>query len=461
MNERVVVVGAGITGLAAAHEADRRGLDITVLEAASQAGGKIDSGFVDGASLPFPVDMAADGFLARQPEVVELCHELGLGDDLVAPTGARAFVWANGGLRAIPAPSVLGVPFDPDAVAASGIVSEAAVDDLRARLDLDHPPVVGDAGVGELLRPRVGDEIFERLIDPLLGGINAGNADGLSIGAGAAQLATAARAGGSLRTALRAQVDAAQAAAAGPVFNGVEGGNRRIIDALVDELGDRVRLGQAVVGLERDGEQWLVATDTAQYAADRVVLATPAWITAGLIAPFASTAAGNLADLAYGDAVLVTFVVPRTGLDHALDGSGFLVPRAEGLLMTACSWSSSKWAHYDDGEHAILRVSAGRTDDTRWLDMTPDEVVARLTDELALTVGLHANAVVRITPWKQSLPQYRPGHLDRCDEIDAELAAFAPGVIVTGAQMRGLGLPACVRQGRAAIGYAASARGAP
>lgn len=451
MTDRVVVVGGGITGLAAAHEAFRRGLDVTVLEAAPRAGGKVDSGFVDGADLPFPVDMAADGFLARQPEVIELCHELGLGDDLVAPTGARAFIWADGALRGIPSPSVLGVPFDPEAVAASGIVSQAGVADLTARLDLDHAPLVGDASVGEVLRPRVGDEVFERVIDPLLGGINAGNADGLSIDAGAAQLAAAARSGGSLRAALRAQVEGANGAASGPVFNGVVGGNRRIIDALVDELSGRVLLGQRAVSVERDGAGWAVATDSATFPADRVVLATPAWVTAGLIAPFAPTAASTLADLIYGDAILTTFVVAMSGLDHDLDGSGFLVPRSEGLLMTACSWASSKWSHYDDGTHAILRVSAGRTDDNRWLSMEPSRVVDQLAQELATTVGLHAEPVARITPWRQSLPQYRPGHLDRCDEIDAELAAFAEGVVVTGAQMRGLGLPACVRQGRAAI----------
>jgi len=149
--------------------------------------------------------------------------------------------------------------------------------------------------------------------------------------------------------------------------------------------------------------------------------------------------------------LLVTFVVAKGGIEHALDGSGFLVPRGEGLLMTACSWTSSKWAHYDDGRHAILRVSAGRSDDPRWLDLAPADLVSRLRDELALTVGLGAEPVSRVTPWRRSLPQYRPGHLDRCDEIDTELAATMPGVVVTGAQMRGLGLPACVRQGRAAV----------
>ncbi|MGB0996515.1 MAG: FAD-dependent oxidoreductase, partial [Acidimicrobiales bacterium] len=162
MNERVVVVGGGITGLAAAHEARRQGLDAVVLEAATRAGGKIDSGFVDGAELPFPVDMAADGFLARQPEVVELCHELGLGDDLVAPTGAQAFIWADGALRSIPTPSVLGVPFEPDSVAATGLISEAGVADLAARVDIEHEPLARDASVGEVMRPRVGDEVFER-----------------------------------------------------------------------------------------------------------------------------------------------------------------------------------------------------------------------------------------------------------------------------------------------------------
>ena len=450
MSDRVVVVGGGISGLAAAHEAARLGRDVTVLEATGRVGGKIDSGFVDGAALPFPVDMAADGFLARQPEVVDLCHELGLGNDLVSPTGAQAFIWAHGGLRSIPSPSVLGVPFDVDAVAVSGIVSEAGVTDFAARIDTVAAPLVADASVGEVLRPRVGDEVFERLIDPLLGGINAGNADGLSIDAGAAQLAAAARVGGSLRDALRRQVSEAQAAAAGPVFNGVSGGNRRIIDALHTTLGDRVRTGEAVGRLERDGTRWLVRTEAASYPADRVVLATPAWVSADLVSPHAPDAASLLRELAYGAAVLVTFVIDRANIEPPLDGSGFLVPRTEGLLMTACSWASSKWAHYDDGTHAILRVSAGRTDDLRWLELTPEKLVAQLCAELAETVGLRGEPIVRLTPWKQSLPQYRPGHLDRCDALDDKLAVSMPGVRLTGAQMRGLGLPACVRQGRLA-----------
>ena len=352
--------------------------------------------------------------------------------------------------RPIPGPSVLGVPFEEESVRASGIVGDEGLADFTARIDQPAPPLEGDASVGEVLRPRVGDQVFERLVDPLLGGINAGDADRLSIAAGAAQLADAARVGGSLRDALRSQVAESLAAAAGPVFNGIRGGNRRIVDALAEELGDRVRTGVAVGAVDRDGAGWRVRADGVALDAAGVVLAGPAWVTAGLLTPHAPRAAETLEALDYGSAVLVTFVVDRGRIDHDLDGSGFLVPRGQGLLMTACSWSSSKWAHYDDGTHAVLRVSAGRTDDPRWLSLDDDTLVATLRRELAATIGMRGEPVVRVTPWRRSLPQYRPGHLDRCDRIDADLATSAPGLVVTGAQMRGLGLPACVRQGRAA-----------
>ncbi len=449
--DRVVVIGGGIAGLAAAHELHSKGQPFLVLEAEDRLGGKIDGGPVEESGLAFDVDMAADGFLARQPEATQLCTELGLGDDLVAPTGARAFIWINDKLRGIPSPSVLGVPFEEESVAASGIVSDTGLADFVARIDQPAAPLVGDASVGEVLRPRVGAEVFERLIDPLLGGINAGNADQLSIEAGAAQLATAAREEGSLRDILRAQVAANVAAAAGPVFNGVKGGSRRIIDALADELGQGIRTSTPAESLERHGEGWIVRAGGEAISAGRVIITSPAWITARLIAPHAPEAASVLGDLGYGSAVLVTFVIDKDQIESDLKGSGYLVPRQQGMLTTACSWSSSKWDHYNDGTHAILRVSAGRTDDPRWVDMDIADVVATMEEELVPTIGLRSQPVARVTEWRNSLPQYRPGHLARCDHIDRVLAHNAPGLTVTGAQMRGLGVPACVRQGRGAV----------
>jgi len=445
MRDPVVIVGGGITGLAAAHELQQSGEDFVLLEAAARIGGKIDGGPVG----PLDVDSAADGFLARQPEVTDLCVEIGLGDRLVRPSGGRAYIWADGALRPIPAPSVLGVPLDPDSVAESKIVTEAGVAELRRGLAADHPALVGDATVGAALRPVVGSEVFERLVDPLLGGINAGSADRMSIMAGAPQLAAAAAIGGNMQANLAAQAGES-AKTPGPVFLGVEGGTQRIIERLAARLQSRIRLRTPALGLRRTTGGWSVATPSGEIAASRVILASPAPTTAALIEPFCPESASVLREIVYSSAVLLTFVIDRQRIADPLDGSGFLVPRDQGLLMTACSWSSSKWGHFDDGTHAVMRVSAGRTDDRRWLAMSEADIITALTDELALTVGLHGHPTVRVTEWRNALPQYTPGHLQRVEAVEIDLSAAAPGLAATGAAFRGLGLPACVRQGRIA-----------
>lgn len=439
-----MIIGGGITGLSAAHQLHQQGDDFVLLESSHRVGGKIAGGPVEGSALEFDVDCAADGFLAREPEMSDLCRELGLGDDLVSPSTAGAFVWVDGALRPIP-PSVLGVPLYPEKLADSGIISDEGINELTIRGFADHPGLVGDAPVGEVVRARAGDEVFERLVDPLLGGINAGNSDNLSIFAGAGSLAAAARKGGPFIPALR---DHAASSTSGPVFHGVKGGSQRIIDALQAELSDHIRLHTPAVSLEHNGDGWRVTTRSGSFDGDRVIVTTPGFISSGLLEPYCPEAASLLRGLEYSDVVLVTFVVRSEQVGHDLDGAGFLVPRDQGLLMTACSWSSSKWNHYDDGNHAILRVSAGRVDDRRWPDLDESTLVETLRQELALTIGLQGECVARVTPWRQSLPQYLPGHLERCDQIDSCLQRDTPGVVVTGASMRGLGLPACVRQAR-------------
>ena len=445
MSDRTLIIGGGITGLSAAHQLHRQGEDFVLLEASHRVGGKVAGGPIEGSALGFDVDRAADGFLAREPEMADLCRELGLADDLVSPTSSGAFVWVEGALRPIP-PSVLGVPLDPDDLSAGGIVSADGITELRSRGFADHPGLVGDSTVGEVVRARAGNEVFERLVDPLLGGINAGNADDLSIASGARALADAARSGGPFLEALRSQ---RASAAPGPVFNGVIGGTQRVIDALHDELSDYIYIHAPAVSLERHGRTWRVTTTSWRVDGDRVILTTPSFVSAALLEPHCAQAASLLSGLVYSDVVVVTFVVPTEQVGHSLEGAGFLVPRDQGLLMTACSWASPKWEHYDDGDHVILRVSAGRVDDRRWLYLDESALVETLRQELALTVGLRGEGVTRVTPWRRSLPQYLPGHLQRCDQIDESLERDTPGVTVTGASMRGLGLPACVRQARA------------
>ena len=443
MSGPVAVVGAGITGLSAAYQLRLDRTDMVVLEAGDRVGGAVAESMVGGVR----VESGPDGFLARRPEMADLCRRLGLGADLVAPAAGRAFIWADGALRPIPAPSVLGVPLDADSAARSGLVSAAGAEELRAGLNRPAPPLTGDAAVGEVLRPRLGDEAFERLVDPLLGGINGGSADAMSLAAGAARLHEALRRGGPLAEALQAGGEGAEA---GPAMMGVRGGTPRVTDALAAALGPSIRTSSPVERIGRTRSGWSLATPDGPVEANRVILTAPAPVTAKLLEPHCPEAAGILAAVEYSDVVLVTFVTRADRIARPLDGSGFLAPRDQGLLMTACSWSSSKWEHYRSSGRAVLRVSAGRTDDRRWLELGHPELVAALAGELGTTVGMDGYDAVRVTPWPQSLPQYRPGHLDRMDELDRHLADAAPGLAAVGAAHRGLGLGACVAQGQAA-----------
>ncbi|MDY7104373.1 MAG: protoporphyrinogen oxidase [Actinomycetota bacterium] len=447
-----VVVGGGISGLAAAYDLVRAGVDVRVLEAGARLGGKIETGPFAGVAL----DAGPDGFLARVPWLTDLCVELGLGEELVAPASRRAYLWSGTDLAPFPEGLVLGVPTDLDALASSGLVSDAGV--ARAAEDLARPEGTptdlddGDESVGSLVRRRVGDEVFTQLVEPLLSGVNAGNADRLSVALGAPQLAAAAASDTSLIRGLQAQRRAASTSPDAPVFWSLPGGVSRIVEALARRLradGATITTGAPVSAIESHGERHRVRSAVGDIEADAVVLAIPAFAAAPLVAAHSTGTAAALAGLRYASVTLVSLAVDTATLERPLDASGFLVPRSAGLVLTACSWASTKWAHLATDGTALLRASIGRVDDERHLAMDDAEVVDAVMADLATTMGLRsAPTASRVTRWPASLPQYPPGHEAVVDLVTAELADRAPGVHLTGAACRGLGLPACVRQGR-------------
>ena len=285
---RAVVVGAGISGLTAAYTLlrDAPSTDVVVVDADSRVGGKIATIELAGR----PVDAAADAFLARVPEAVDLCHELGLANQLVTPAVRRAYLFTRSELRAFPEGLSLGVPTDLDALAAADVVSPEAVTRAALDLDLAEPPVNGDESVGSLVRRRVGDEVFETLVAPLLSGVYAGDADQLSVAATAPQFAAALREHGSLIAGLRAQLEAATRRDT-PVFYGLRGGTQQLIDALVQAIegrGGRIELQRRVIGITRvvgvgpsESGLTLDFAGEASVAADAVVLASPDFVSAG------------------------------------------------------------------------------------------------------------------------------------------------------------------------------------
>lgn len=427
--QRIAVVGGGITGLAAAYElrAQAPDAEIVVLEATDRLGGKVATTTFAGRAI----DEGADAFLARVPWGLDLCRELGIDTQLVSPAQQSAYVWFDGALRRLPAGLVLGVPTDFNAVAASGIVTEPIV----VRPAVTPLQTDADVAVGALVRAQLGDAVFERLVDPLLGGINAGDGDRLSLRAAAPQLAAAAEQERDLVAALRAQ----PAAAPGPVFYAPVGGMGAIVDALVESL--------TASGIELRREA--PVDDLAALDADVVVVTVPAYRAADLVRVAAPAAAKLLDGIAYASVALVTLAYPNSSITRPLDASGFLVPRTEGLLMTASSWSSSKWAHLAGDASTVVRVSTGRFGDERATMLDDDTLARALIEEVATTTEITGEPIdVMVRRWPQSFPQYEPGHLDRVAEIEQVLAGALPHVVLAGAALRGIGVPACIRQGR-------------
>ncbi len=440
---RVAVVGGGITGLAAARFLGQAGLDVTVLEAGAGPGGKIQTRELAGV----PVEAGPDTFLARVPWAVELCRELGLGDELVAPATGKAFLWIGDRLRPLPERHVLGVPTALVPLLRSGVLTPAGVG--RALLDLVLPKadLGADPTVAAVVGRRMGREVVDRLVDPLVGGINAGRADELSLSATAPAIAAGAARSRSLVLGLRQ----AKAGAGGPVFLGLAGGLHRLVDRLASDVTD-LRLGTRVSAItSAAGIYRLECTPGPDADADAVVLTVPSFVAARMVATVSPAAADHLARIRHASVVTATLAYRPSALARPLDGAGMLVPRIEGRLITACTWSTSKWPALAASGLVLLRASSGRDGDSRAIDMDDDELVRGVHEELAEALGLAEKPVDSLlSRWPRGFPQYVAGHQETVAGIEAALAGDAPGVLVAGASYRGLGIAACIEQARRA-----------
>jgi len=453
-----VVVGGGIAGLAAAWELSgaAAGLRVVVLEAEPEVGGKIRSAEVGGRT----VDLAADAFVARRPEAVELCREIGLADELVAPGATGASVWSRGRLRRLPDGLALGVPTRIWPLARSGIVSPLGL--ARCALDLLGPlgapggraPSAGEApadwAVADVTTRRLGREVTERLVDPLIGGIHAGDTRRMSAAAVFPPLLEAGAGRASLMRGLR-RLAPATGSEGTPVFLAPRRGMASLVTGLTEALRQRgveVRTGVAVRGMRR-AARWALRTDGGDVDADAVVIATPAPVTACLLEPLDAGAAGVLAAMETADVTVVTVRFAEEARSQPLEGTGFLVPRTEGTVVTACTWLTSKWPHLRRPGDVLVRASAGRAGDERAARLSDDEVAAAVHDELASMVGLGGARETVVTRWPGAFPQYAPGHPTRIAAVEAAVAKL-PGLALAGAAFHGVGIPACIGSGRQA-----------
>ena len=439
-----VVVGAGLAGLVAAHDLAAAGLSVLVLEGSPEVGGKLRLGSVGGVE----VDVGAESMLARRPEGIALVAELGV--PLVHPASGSSQLWTRDALRPLPR-TLLGVPLDLDALAASGVLSDEGLDRVRRETDLPLPE--SDMSVAELLGSRLGPEVVDRLAEPLLGGVYAGRAADLSSWAAIPQVVSLLREHGSLLAAAATVPPASDE----PVFAGIEGGLGRLprllaarlpvrTSAPVRELARTPHGFRLTVGSVRDPE--LVETAL-------VVLATPAAPTARLLGDVAPVASAELAAMSYASMAIVTLAVPALEVG---DSSGFLVPPVDGRRIKGATYSFSKWGWVGgaSGER-ILRASLGRHREEGVLQVPDAELVAIVVSELADATGQTIRPVdAHVQRWGGGLPQYAVGHLDRVARIRADVGRV-PGLALCGAAYDGVGIPAVIGTGRAAAGQVLAA----
>jgi oxygen-dependent protoporphyrinogen oxidase len=445
---RVAVVGGGISGLSAAHRvrAARPDVDVVVLEAAPEIGGKLRVASVGGVS----VDVGAEAMLARRPEGMGLVRELGL--PVLAPSTTAARVRAGGAAHPLPARTMLGIPADLETARASGVLTEAALARLAAEPDADPlPSLDDDVAVGALVRSRLGDEVADRLVEPLLGGVYAGRADELSLRATMPALAARLRDGGSLVRAAQTVTDAgSHDPAPGPVFASLAGGLGTLPQRLAGSGGFAVRTSMTVRALRRTPTGFALdcgpVPEPELVEADAVIVAVPAVKSALLLRGVAPAAAAELAAIESASMAIVTFAYREVQLP---DGSGLLVGATEGFGVKAVTLSSQKWP-LETGGLSLLRASIGRAGENHWLQRDDDELIALVGRELRPLIGVSGAPVdALVTRWGGGLPQYAVGHVERVARVRAAVAGV-PGLAVCGAAYDGVGIPACIASAYAA-----------
>ncbi|MFG2994248.1 protoporphyrinogen oxidase [Streptomyces sp. NPDC048257] len=463
--DHVVVIGGGIAGLAAAHRLLAGGVRVTLLEAGPRLGGKLYAGELAGAR----VDLGAESMLARRPEAVALARAVGLGEAVQAPATATAHLWTRGALRPMPRGHVMGVPGDLGPLAASGVLSAEGLARIEAERTLPPTEIGEDVAVGAYVAARLGREVVDRLVEPLLGGVYAGDAYRISMRAAVPQLFEAARTHALLGDGVRELQRRAEAAPqqAGPVFAGIDGGIGRLPLAVAEacrSAGARLVTDTPVREVIRTAAGWRVVADAEVVEADAVVVATPAGPAARLLDGLAPAAAAELRGVEYASMALITMAFRRSELPEAVSGggaSGFLVPPVDGRTIKASTFSSNKWAWAGaDPELFLLRTSVGRYADEGDLQREDGELVDLSLADLGEAVGLAARPVAStVTRWDGGLPQYPVGHLDRVARIRGAVAAL-PGLAVCGAVYDGVGIPACIASADKAADAVLAALGA-
>lgn len=456
MKKKVAIIGGGISGLSAAYyleKARRSGarLEWTLFEQSSRLGGIVGSEYLQGCVI----ETGADSFLSEKPWAFELCRELGLEDQFIGSNDAqrKTFVLLHGRLVPLPEGLQFIVPASLDAVMRSELFSEESKRIIANEINLQPRKNDGDESVGSFVSRHFGNEMVERLAEPMLAGVYGGRAANLSMRTVMPRFLKMEEEHGSLIRALQGLAGTKQNAR--PIFTTLKNGMQQLLDAIAAQLDPAaIHTGCAINDLSHDGK-WVLQRQskgtTASEEFDALIVALPAHVASQLLRNCCSDLAGELAKIPYTSSLIVTLGFPKRELEEQRihpEGFGFLVPASEKSRLLACTFVANKFNYRVAGDLVVLRGVLGGARNEAALELSDDNAITLVRREFCEILGIQCQpSFARIFRWPRSMPQYEVGHMERIAQIE-DLRAKVPGLSLIGNAYRGVGVPDCIREGR-------------
>ncbi len=463
--KRIAIIGGGISGLSAAfyleqHRQAGAPVEYVLFEASSRFGGVIRSEQVQ----DFVVEAGPDSFLTEKPWAAELCHQLGIADQLIGSNDPlrQTYISLNGKLIPLPDGLALMVPTRFLATAFSPLFSFGSKARMASEWFQPRREVAADESVASFVKRHYGAEMVERVADPLLSGIYGGTAAQLSVKAVLPRFAEMEARHGSLGKAMIANRKQGLNKNPQSIFTSLKKGMQQLLDAILLRLpASGVRPNATVESLGWTGNKWVVVRNAKNEEFNAVILAVPSHAAAKLVNASSPQLASDLRDVEYSSSVTVSL-----GYDHAVRGRlptgfGYLVPRSEGKRVLAVTFVHNKFSHRAPEDRALIRCFLGGTRDGKVFELSEEDIQRIVREELRLTLGIDAEPLfVRVHKWSAAMAQYNVGHLERLAQIE-HLRLKTPALFLAGNAYQGIGIPDCVRSGRDAAIGALTAVGLP
>ena len=453
--KRIAIVGGGISGLSAAYYLAKAGHDCTLIEARSRLGGVIQTEQADGCVI----EGGPDSFIAQKPWAMDLIRELGIEDQVIGSNDHLRKTFVLRGGRLIPLPD--GVQFMAPTKVMPMITTPLLGLRSKAKMAMEwfrRPAEVSrDRSVAEFVKEHYGSEVNEYLAQPMLAGVYGGSPEKLSVNSVLPRFVELERRYGSVgRGLVRAMSRSQSGKAAGSpnsgprsLFLSLRGGMQQLTDTLSGQLEGRVRVVTAAVGtIEGRSGAFQLKAGGDTISADEVVLATRAYQAAKLLQQMDSRLADLLAGIRYTSSVTVNLLYARPPFEHNLEGFGFLIPRAEQRLLTACTWVNTKFPHRATADRAVLRSFLSGREAEQASSSHDAEVADQAHQELSQLMHFRTEpATRRVYRWERAMAQYEVGHQKCIEEVESRLASL-PGLHLSGNAFAGIGIPDCIRRSK-------------